>query len=49
MRDVEAPEEEDDDAKDAEGESRGAEKELEKKRKIRKHPYTIVETIKVTE
>jgi hypothetical protein len=49
LRDVEAPEEDDDEAKDAEGEGRGEEKELGKAIRMRKHPYTIVETTKVTE
>jgi hypothetical protein len=49
LREVEAPEEDDDDAKDTEGEDKREEKALGQAKKMRKHPYTIVETIKVTE
>jgi hypothetical protein len=49
LREVEAPEEEDDEAKDGEGEDKREEKALGQARRTRKHPYTIVETIKVTE
>lgn len=50
LRTVEAPEEDDDDANDSEGGGRGeTEGEVTKPRRMRKHPYTIVETVKVTE
>lgn len=49
LRDVEAPEEDEDDVKDTEGGDRGTEKESGMVKRMRKYPYTIVETIKVTE